>query len=192
HAEMHLAIHEPVVAHPVHRAILEVQPNQIAFFPTILVHTIFVRGHSDIIFKTKGGHRYRRALESPAPSPTPVGTAGRPPQRIDSQTHAKREQRSPKENSAPENMNRALPKAETPRTNSWHPQTNPTRAHPTKASTHARRRDRHATRAAQRPPAAGHAPAASVPNGMLCKRRPLDQSKSQHADSNNQNPLEDR
>ena len=86
-------------------------------------------------------------------------------------------------------MNRPLPKAETPRTNSWHTQTHPTRTDPAQTASHTRRRHRRTYWRAHTRPTANVPASANVP-WMLCQHRSLDPSESQHASSNHHNFLE--
>src|SRR6267142_3052450 len=117
-AEMHLAIHQPIVGHTICGAILQIQPNEIAFGTAINVHRTFVNLRRNIILKTIPIECRWVAVVSPTPGPPQRGAAGRPPKRIKSQARPKPEKRRAKKHSPTKNVNRARPKAETTRSKS--------------------------------------------------------------------------
>src|SRR4029077_17383906 len=112
HAVMHLAVHEPVVGHPVYRAVFLIEPNQIAL-SAIQVHRTFVTWDCDKIFKTVTVERRGIALESPAPCPPQSRAAARPPHAIEPKASCKPETPRAEKHSAPKDAKRTRPKAET-------------------------------------------------------------------------------
>src|SRR6266403_1736497 len=187
-AEMHLAIHQPIVGHTICGAILQIQPNAIAFVTAINVHRTFVNLRRNIILKTIPIECRWVAVVSPTPGPPQRGPAGRPPKRIKSQARPKPEKRRAKKHSPAKNVNRARPKAETTRSKSHRTQTWPTRAHKTSG-----RRNRRTWRHAHTRPTVNVPASASVNAATRCLRNSrLNPAESQHPGSNNQNLPEDR